>query len=153
MRKSVVIILFLFLTGCVREKEEKIVGTFMLRAESEFITPENDQDARVYIIDTYSNTVYIEGKGKTFTKEEREQFESMTAEEREELIGPEVAEDPLHQIKSLDATKDAIVLEYDDEQVEFKALSQSFFETASSVHYRFEKDVSVADYEESLQDP
>lgn len=78
MKKILLVFLSLFFVGCAAEQEEALVGTFMLQAESGYISRDNDQDASVYIIDTYTNEVYIDGKGKKFTKEERERFEKMT---------------------------------------------------------------------------
>lgn len=153
MKKYLLILLSLLFLGCAAEQEEEaIMGTFMLKAESGYIAPENEEDADVYIIDTYTNEVYVDGKGKKFTREERERFEIMTSEERQELIGPEEAEDPMYKIKTLKATKEVIILEYADELVEFTALSDSYYESASGVRYRFEEGASVFDYEESLRE-
>lgn len=132
------------------QKEEALTETFMLKAESGYISSDNDQDAEVYIINTDSNEVYIAGKGKTYTKEDRERFESMTEEERDELIVLE--EDPLFKIISLEATRDLIILEYEEDTVTFTALSSSMFETDSGIRYRLEENTSVSAYEESLRD-
>lgn len=151
MKKLIIVFFSLFLVGCGAE-EEAIMGTFMLQAESGYIARDNEEDAEVYIIDTYTNEVYVDGKGKKFTKEERARFEEMTSEERDELIGPEEADDPVYTIKSLEVTKEFIMLEYADERVEFKALSDSYFETPSGIRYRFIEDTSVTDYQESLRE-
>lgn len=169
MKKIVITILSLSLVACaieenqdqkqvengvtnqesIQERGKDLTGTFMLDAESGYISADNDRDAEVYIINTDSNEVYIAGKGETFTKEEREQFESMTEEERDELVITE--EDPLFEIISLEATRDLIILEYEEDTVIFTALSDSIFETDTGIRYRLEENASVAAYEESLR--
>lgn len=150
MKKYLLVFLSLFFVGCaMKQEEEAMMGTFILQAEPGYIAPENEVDAAVYIIDTYTNEVYIDGKGKTFTREERERFEDMTSEKRQELIGPVETEGPMYKIKFLEATKETIIIEYADELLEFTALSDSYYESASGVRYLFEEDVSVLDYEES----
>lgn len=164
MKGVILILLSLLLSGCaieqekvdndmpingIRDQEEIITGTFMLQAEPGYISADNEKDAEVYIIDTDNNEVYVSGKGRSYTVEELERFEEMTPEEIDEFIGSEEAEDPLHDIKSLDATRDSIILEYEDEKVEFTALSKSFFETDSGVRYRLEENTSISAYEES----
>lgn len=152
MKKYLLVILSLFFVGCATEQPVDLMGTFMLKAESGYIAPENEEDAEVYIIDTYASEVYVDGKGRTFTREERERFETMSPEERDELIKPVDTEGPRYELKNLEATKERIILEYADELVEFTALSDSYFETASGIRYRFEEDISVMDYEESLRE-
>lgn len=152
MKNSLLVLLSILCVGCsAKQEDEVIIGTFMLQAESGYIARDNDQDAEVYIIDTYTNEVYVDGKGKKFTKEERERFEEMTPEERQEFIGPEETEGPAYTIKSLETTKEAIILEYADELIEFTALSDSYYEAASGVRYQFHEKASVLDYEKSLR--
>lgn len=153
MKKFLFILLSILFVGCAAEQEEEVMqGTFMLKAESGYIAPENEEDAVVYIIDTYMDEVYVDGKGKTFTREEREKFETMTSEEREALIKPVAVDGPTYKIKSLEITEKTIVLSYAEEFVEFTALSDSYFETESGVRYQFIEDASVLDYEESLRE-
>lgn len=165
MKKIIIAMLSLSLVACaieeeqvekeapdqssVQGQEEVLTGTFMLRAESGYISRDNDRDAEIYIINTDSNEVYIAGKGKKLTREDRERFESMSEEERAELIVAE--EDPLFEIISLEATSDLIILEYEEETVTFTALSSSMFETDSGIRYRLEENASIAAYEESLR--
>lgn len=141
MRCLIGVLLSLLLTGCaiepekvennpndqvsVQEQEENLAGTFMLQAESGYISADNNRDAEIYIINTDNNEVYIAGKGKKYTKEDLEQLQSMTEEEIDEFIGPE--ENPLFKIIFLEATRDLIVLEYEEETVTFRALSNSIF--------------------------
>lgn len=136
MKKLIVLLCSLFLVGCEVEEEDdtavemqgnKLTGTFMLQAEPGYIRPDNEEDARVYIINTNNNTVHIEGQGKSFTREDIELMEEgMTGEELEELFGMQEAEDPQHDLTYLEAPKDVVVLEYADERLEFTALSDSF---------------------------
>lgn len=159
-------ILFLFsiffLTGCSIEpekiendrteeigvQEQLLTGTFSLQAEPGYISAKNDRDAEIYIIDMNNDEVYVQGKGKAYTAEDLERLDEMTAEEKSDFFDSQEVEDSLHEIKALKATKDLIVLEYDDEIVEFTALSDSFFETDTGVRYRFEENASIPTYEE-----
>lgn len=163
MRSFIVVLLSLLLVGCAIEPEKvenntnnqssvqegNLTGTFMLKADLGYISADNDRDAEIYIINTDNNEVYIAGKGKKYTKEDLERLQSMTEEEIDEFIGPE--EDPLFKIISLEATRDLIVLEYEEETVNFTALSNSIFESDSGVRYQLEENTSIAEYEESLR--
>lgn len=80
MKKIIIAMLSLSLVACaieeeqvekeapdqssVQGQEEVLTGTFMLRAESGYISRDNNRDAEIYIINTDSNEVYIAGKGK-----------------------------------------------------------------------------------------
>ena len=165
--KNFTLLLFcsLFLVGCTvvedssqennetafQEQENKLTGTFMLKAEHGYIQPDNEEDAKVYIINTTENTVHIEGQGKSFSREDREIMgEGLVGEEMEELFGEIEVSEPEHDLTYLEATKYLIVIEYEDQRVEFTGLSESFFESESGIRYRIEENTSVSDYQASL---
>lgn len=163
--KRLLIAISLLLVGCasnekmtdnrsnqhsVQEQSDELPATFMLEADPSYLPPDNEQDAVVYIVDQHINKVHVRVPGKSFTEEELEQIDGMTAEEIDELIGLEEEEDPLHEIKYLEATRDFIVLEYTDERCEFTALSESVFENEAGIRYYLEENASISDYEDQL---
>lgn len=157
-------ILTIILAGCsieeIQDNNEaemqgdsiELTGTIELQAEPGYIKPDNEEDASVYIINTHANTVYIDGKGKSYTKDDLENIgESMTGEELEEMFGNMEADDPEHEITFLEATKDEIILEYDDKRIVFTGLSDSFFQSDTGIHYRITGNTSVSEYKADLR--
>jgi hypothetical protein len=134
------IILFIVLTGC---GAEQISGSFKLSAAPGYVNPQTEFEMpHTYIIDTESKQVYVD---------HHHDSSGMTPEEiienAEELP---VYEEPLYEITSLNATNEEIILEYEEEQVEFTALSDSYFETEDGTRYVIEHGSTLEDYKNQL---
>lgn len=171
MKKSIILLFCAFLVGCavepekkvseennhIEESEEKISGSFMLKADPAYIKGKKADEVEVYIIEQDNNQVYVKDNLGQLTEEQlekmkemEEESESMTAEEIDEVIGIEEAEDPIHEIKYLDTNREMIILEYEDKKIEFIALSPSVYETEAGVRYGLVENTSISAYESSL---
>lgn len=144
MKKYVLFIFSIFLVGC---GAEEITGNFKLTAAQGYVNQDNYETPHTYVIDRDREEVYVDTYIEGFTDEEREAIENMSSEEFDEFIDSRpVPEDPLYEIKMLDATKEKIILEYEDERIEFTALSDSYFKAEDGTQYIIEEASSIDAY-------
>lgn len=130
---KMLLLLTLFLAGC---GGEEITGNFTLEAADGFVYRTNYETPHTYIIESNNEKVFVERYVPGFTDEEREAFGEMTPEEQNEFIDNQpVVEDPIYDITVLNATKDKIVLEYENERLVFTALSDSYFKDEDGTWY------------------
>lgn len=131
--KKILLLFTLLLAGC---GGDAITGTFTLEAADGFVYQTNYETPHTYIIESNNEKVFVERYVEGWSDEEREAFSTMTAEERDEFIDNQpVVENPIYVITVLDATKDKIVLEYDDERLVFTTLSDSYFKDEDGIWY------------------
>lgn len=149
MRKIIALLFTLLLAGC---GADSISGTFTLEAAQGYVTRDDAETPYRYIIESENNQVYVARNGLVFTAEELAALDEMTPEKQHEFFGsrPEPAE-PLNEITFLEATKEEIILKYDDERVVFTALSDSHFEDEDGIRYLIEYDsLDIQEYSDSL---
>lgn len=126
---------------------EEITGNFKLTAAQGFVYQDNYETPHTYVIDRNREEVYVDTYIEGFTDEERAAIEEMTTEEFDEFLDSQpVIEDPLYEIKLLDATKEKIILEYEDERIEFTALSDSYFKAEDGTQYIIEEGSGIDAY-------
>lgn len=152
MKKMIVLLFVLLLAGC---GAEQITGTFTLDAAQGFISEDNYETPKKYIIERNYDKVFVDKNVQGFTEEELAAMAEMTPEEFKEFIDNQsVAEDSIYDITLIEATTEEIVLEYEGERVVFTALSESYFKADDGTQYIIEYDSpSIAEYEASLMGP
>lgn len=133
-----------------QEQSQEFTETFMLKVDPTYMPKDNDTDAEIYIIDPNNMEVYVQGTDRSYTKEELEMIEEMTDEELDEFFDDGPVEDSIRKIKTLKATREEIVISYDDVELIFTALSDSYFEIESGIRYKIEENTSISDYKSSL---
>ena len=148
----VVMIFTLLLAGC---GAEQITGTFTLNAAQGYVNHDNTETPKLYIVERNNNKVFVDKNSEGFPEEVLAVWDEMSPEERAEFIDNQpVQEDPIYDITSIEATKDEIVLEYENEQVVFTALSESYFKADDGTQYIIEyNSPSIAEYQNSLMGP
>lgn len=152
MKKIVVLLFTLLLAGC---GAEQITGTFTLDAAQGFISEDNYETPKKYIIERNYDKVFVGKNEQGFTDEELAAMAEMAPEEFKEFIDNQsVAEDPIYDITMIEATTEEIVLEYEGERVVFTALSESYFKADDGTQYVIQYDSpSIAEYNASLMGP
>lgn len=150
MKKILLLLFTVLLAGC---GSESISGTFTLEAAQGFVNHDNTETPHTYVIESDTNQVYVDTYSESFTDEELEAFRAMSAEERAEYFENQpIAEEPLYDLTVLEATKDEIILEYEDERVIFTALSDSYFKTEDGTQYVIEyNSLDIQDYLNSFR--
>lgn len=159
MKNKLLVVFSFLLVGCAieeknnpvdeemgQEQNQQLTETFMLKVDPTYMPKNNDTDAKVYVIDPTNMEVYVEGIDRSYTKEELEMIEEMTDEELDEFFNDGQVEDPIKKIKTLKATREEIVISYDDVEVVFTALSDSYFEIESGIRYEIEENASMPSY-------
>ncbi len=149
MKKMMLLLFTVVLAGC---GAEEITGSFMLSAAPGYVSSESDIGTpHTYIIDTTENKVYVETFEEGFTEEDLEAIEEMSEEEFADFINSQpVYEEPLYEIRFLEATVEEIILEYEGERAKFKALSDSYFEREDGNRFVIEYDSSIEEYRNNL---
>lgn len=160
MNKKNLLLVLLILTGCsitpdtdtenfvedtpVLSAEKQIESTFILTAAPGYVKLDNYDTPHTYLVDIDRNEVYVDIYEEPTGLTPEEIIEN--AEKNEDI---EEFIDPIFKIKSLDATADTFVLQYNSKIIEFTVLSDSYYKDQDGVRYIIDSYSGIEDYIEN----
>ena len=128
----------LLLVGCSAENvtdaeksEEAATTSFILRAADGYVRHDNYKTPHTYVVDINRNEVYVDINEEPSGLTPEEIIEN--AENKPEEYTP-----PIFEINVLSVEEDFINLQYDSKNVDFTAISDSYYEDQEGIRYIIE---------------
>lgn len=138
MLKKIMLVFTLLLVGCSAENvtdaeksEEAATTSFILRAADGYVRHDNYKTPHTYVVDINRNEVYVDINEEPSGLTPEEIIEN--AENKPEEYTP-----PIFEINVLNVEEDFINLQYDSKNVDFTAISDSYYEDQEGIRYIIE---------------
>mgnify|MGYP003404930147 CR=1 FL=1 len=138
MFKKIMLVFTLLLVGCSAENvtdaeksEEAATTSFILRAADGYVRHDNYKTPHTYVVDINRNEVYVDINEEPSGLTPEEIIEN--AENKPEEYTP-----PIFEINVLNVEEDFINLQYDSKNVDFTAISDSYYENQEGIRYIIE---------------
>lgn len=138
MFKKIMLVFTLLLVGCSAENvtdaeksEEAATTSFILRAADGYVRHDNYKTPHTYVVDINRNEVYVDINEEPSGLTPEEIIEN--AENKPEEYTP-----PIFEINVLNVEEDFINLQYDSKNVDFTAISDSYYEDQEGIRYIIE---------------
>lgn len=146
MLKKIMLVFTLLLVGCSAENvtdaeksEEAATTSFILRAADGYVRHDNYKTPHTYVVDINRNEVYVDINEEPSGLTPEEIIEN--AENKPEEYTP-----PIFEIDVLNVEEDFINLQYDSKNVDFTAISDSYYEDQEGTRYIIESYSGIDTY-------